>query len=44
MPPIEAWSSLRVQPLGYLRPEVQKVEARWILVAVVMNYIVVQRP
>ena len=33
VPQIEAWSSLRVEPLRYLRPEVQKVVTRGLLVA-----------
>ena len=34
VPPTEAWPSLRVEPLGYLRPEVQKVVTRGPLAAV----------
>ena len=31
---VEAWPSLRVEPMSYLRPEVQKVATRELLVAV----------
>ena len=34
MPPIEAWPGLRVEELGYIRPEVHKVVTRGLLVAV----------
>ena len=34
VPPIEAWPSLRVEPMSYLRPEVQKLATRGLLVAV----------
>ena len=34
VPPIEAWPSLMVEPMSYLRPEVQKVDTRGLLVAV----------
>ena len=34
VPPIEAWSLLRVEPMSYLRPEVWKVAMRGLLVAV----------
>ena len=34
MPLIEAWQSLRVEPMSYLRPEVQKLATRGLLVAV----------
>ena len=34
MPLIEAWPSLRVEPISYLRPEVQKLATRGLLVAV----------
>ena len=33
-PPIEAWPLLRVEPMSYLKPEVQKVATRGLLVAV----------
>ena len=36
VPPIEAWPTLRVEPLGYLRPEVQKVIMRELLVEVMI--------
>ena len=32
VPPIEAWPGLRVEALGYVRPEVQKVVTRGLLV------------
>ena len=34
VPPIEAWPLLRVEPMSYLRPEMQKVATRGLLVAV----------
>ena len=34
VPPIEAWPSLMVEPMSYLRPEVQKLATRGLLVAV----------
>ena len=34
VPPIEVWPWLRVEALGYIRPEVQKVVTRGLLVAV----------
>ena len=34
VPPIEAWPLLRVEPISYLKPEVQKVATRGLLVAV----------
>ena len=34
VPPIEAWPLLRVEPMSYLKPEVQKVATRGLLVAV----------
>ena len=34
VPPIEAWPSLRVEPMSYLRPEVQKLATRGLLVTV----------
>ena len=34
VPLIEAWPSLRVEPMSYLRPEVQKLATRGLLVAV----------
>ena len=34
VPPIEAWPLLMVEPISYLKPEVQKVATRWLLVAV----------
>ena len=34
VPPIEAWPLLRVEPMSYLRPEVQKVATIGLLVAV----------
>ena len=34
VPPIEAWPTLRVDTLGYPRPEVQRVGMSWPLVAV----------
>ena len=34
MPLIEAWPALRVEPMSYLRPEVQKLATRGLLVAV----------
>ena len=37
VPPVEAWPSLIVEPLGYLRPEVQKVVMRGLMVAVMVN-------
>ena len=38
VPLIEAWPSLRVEPMSYLRPEVQKVATRGLLVAVMNLY------
>ena len=34
LPPIKAWPSLRVEPMSYLRPEVQKLAKSGLLVAV----------
>ena len=34
VPPIEAWPLLRVEPMSYLKPEVQKMATRGLLVAV----------
>ena len=34
VPPIEAWPLLMVEPMSYLKPEVQKVATRGLLVAV----------
>ena len=34
VPPIEAWPLLRLEPMSYLMPEVQKVATRGLLVAV----------